>query len=79
MLVLVACAQVAQAFAPGSTLPLMKTRASVPALRHSMTLQAGPSAGLIAKAAIAAPVAAAQASILVNILQHAPEDAKVAA
>lgn len=60
----VCCAQMALAFCPpGASLPLAQARARA-MLRPSMALQA-PSVGLAAKGAVALPVAAAQASILV--------------
>ena len=72
VLLLVASAQLTSAFAPGAALPLVQSRGRAMALRPAMMLPgvaAPPAAGLIAKASAAAPLAAAQASILVRTRQ----------
>ena len=72
VLLLVASAQLTSAFAPGAALPLAQSRGRAMTLRPAMMLPgaaAPPSAGLIAKASVAAPLAAAQASILVRTRQ----------
>ena len=61
----VCCVQTAQAFCPSGTALPLSQRPARAMLRPSMALQAAPSVGLAAKGAVALPVAAAQASILV--------------
>jgi hypothetical protein len=74
VLLFVASAQLTAAFAPASSLPLVQSRGRTMALRPSMALEssaAPAAASIMTKAAAAAPLAAAQASMLVR----APEAA----